>query len=158
MHHFIWKTMLDFCRHYPVTCLRIPYEELRAHWRSGGTRFNLDTLATLLFRLYGRQHRRRLPSHFFTCDRVYGHLQTGMMNSEYLLRLADRLTGTTSEIYSHPGSTHARSLTTPNGSVTDVELAALLDPTVRAAFSRPDITLGTYASVAAVSSALQTSQ
>lgn len=150
LHPFIWETMLDCCRQFNVTRLRLPREEIRAHWRSGGTKFDLNTLATLIFRLLARRHRRRLPPHFFTCDRVYGHLQTGNMNADYLLRLADRLTGTTNEIYFHPGSPHARPLSPQTNGIADVESAALRDPAVRAAFSRPDITLGTYAGVADV--------
>lgn len=154
MNAFVWDTLLDLCQQYGVSRLRLPREELRAHWRSGGVKPDLNVVASLIFRLLERRHRRRIPSQFFVCDRVYGHLQTGCMTAEYVIRLLQRLTGNTNEIYFHPGSPHARHLSGPFAGIEDVELAALLDPEVRERIATPEFCAVTYAEAEKMSGTL----
>ena len=157
MHPIVWDTFLDLCDAYGVHRLRIPHEELRAHFGGGnGDGPNLNTVATLFLRAMRRRNLRVLRARgtlggkpVFLCERVYGQLQTGNMNTVYTLRLLDRLHTSTSEIYFHPGTPHARALPAAqqiNG-ICDVELQALLDPAVRARIEALEIQTGTYAQI-----------
>ena len=111
-----WDAMLDLCDAYGVHRLRVPHEELRPHLRHGG-RPDLNTVATLALRAVRRRNLRVLKERrtlggkpVFTCERVYGQLQTGSMNTDYTRGLLDRLHVPTNEIYFHPGTSHARQL------------------------------------------------
>jgi predicted glycoside hydrolase/deacetylase ChbG (UPF0249 family) len=152
----VWDRMLEMCDRHGIHRVRIPNEELRAHFRTGGDGFNLNTVATLLLRVMRRRCLRTLRQRrvqgkpaIFCCDRVYGQLQTGDMNPNYLLRLLPRLTGQTNEVYFHPGASHARSLPADQHSdgVVDVEMKALLAPEVRALLDRLDLCPGRYEDV-----------
>lgn len=153
-----WDALLDLCDAYGVHRVRVPREELRAHLRVKGARPDLNTVATLALRAVCRRNLRVLKERrtlggkpIFTCERVYGQLQTGNMNTEYTLGLLARLTARTNEIYFHPGTTHAHAL--PAGEqrdgIRDVELRALLDPAVRNKIEALGLRPGTYAQVEA---------
>ncbi len=153
MHPVVWDTVLDLCDRYGVHRLRLPYEELRGHFRAGGDGFSLNTVASLFLRLQRRRSLRLIRARktlggrpIFTCDRVYGQLQTGNMTAAYTRALLPRLTGATNEIYYHPGAPHARLLPPDQqrDGVRDVELHALLDPEVRAELDRLEIRRGCY--------------
>ena len=178
MHPIVWDTFLDLCDAYGVHRLRIPHEELRAHFGNTekkkrrkeekensfgkdssflkGDGPNLNTVATLFLRAMRRRNLRVLRARgtlggkpVFLCERVYGQLQTGNMNTAYTLRLLDRVHASTSEIYFHPGTPHARALPAAqqiNG-ICDVELQTLLAPAVRARIEALGIQTGTYAQI-----------
>lgn len=158
----VWDALLELCDAYGVHRLRIPHEELRAHFRSCGAAAgrgqgpDLNTAALFVFRLLARRNRRALQarrtlggSPVFVCERVYGHLQSGNMGSAYLLRLLDRLRGRTNEIYFHPGSDRTRALAAAEHrcGIGDVDLQTLLDPRVRARLEVRNLFTGTYAEV-----------
>jgi len=152
----VWDIVLELCDRYGIHRVRIPHEELRAHFRSGGDRFNINTVATLLLRLMRRRCLRTLRERqrqgkpaFFYCDRVYGQLQSGNMNRSYLLRLLPRLQGVANEIYFHPGAPHARPLVDvrPQTDIHDVELQALLAPDMHDVLDRMNICPGRYEDV-----------
>jgi len=154
LHPAVWDIFLSLCIKYGVRRIRLPYEEISAHRRDGGDRAPINVFAALVFHALRRRALRSLrrseaagaPA-FFTCDRVYGLLQTGQMDRRYTLRLIERLSGNTNEIYFHPASPHARPLpeTERTDTVRDVELAALLDPALRAQIAAQGLCLHTYA-------------
>jgi hopanoid biosynthesis associated protein HpnK len=153
MHPVVWDNLLELCDHYGVRRLRIPHEELRAHFRNGGDGFSLNTVATLFLRVQRRRCLRTLRQRaaqnkpaLFHCERVYGQLQTGNMHTDYLLKLLPRLKGRTNEVYFHPGAPHARRLpgAQQHDGIYDVELQALLASEVRALTERLDLKLGRY--------------
>ncbi len=153
-----WDALLDLCDAYGVHRIRVPHEELRAHLRGRGARPDLNTVATLALRAVRRRNLRVLKERrtlggrpIFTCERVYGQLQTGNMNTSYTLGLLDRLTARTNEIYFHPGTAHAHALplAEQRDGIRDVELRALLDPTVRAKVEALGLRIGTYEQVEA---------
>jgi hypothetical protein len=151
----VWDALLALCRRHGVHRVRLPREPIRAHLRAGGDGVNINTVASVIFRLLRRRNLRRLRAEervrFFVCDQVYGLLQTGNVHADYLLGLLDRLEGVTNELYLHPGAEHARLL--PPGErrdgIEDVELNALLHPAVRERLQRGDLCLGNYAQVEA---------
>ncbi len=153
MHPFVWDTLLDLCDEYGVHRLRIPCEPLQPHLREGGDGPNLNSAASLALQVMRRRNLRKLKERRtlggrtpFLCERVYGQLQTGNMNAEYLSKLIKRVEPGISEIYFHPGSPHARKL--PQASQTtgvqDVEMAALIDPRMKACLASENIQIGRY--------------
>jgi chitin disaccharide deacetylase len=153
LHPVVWDNLLELCDQHGIHRLRIPLEELRAHFRAGGDGFSLNTMASLFLRVQRRRCLRTLrqrtlhgKSPIFHCDRVYGQLQTGNMNRDYLLQLLPRLTGQTVEVYFHPGAPHARLLPQmqQRDDVRDVELQALLAPEIRSLIERLNLCLARY--------------
>ncbi len=154
LHPFVWDTLLDLCDQFGVHRLRIPHEDVCAHFRAGGDGPNINTIATLFLRAQRRRCLRTLAERktlagkpVFLCDRVYGTMQSANINELYLLALLDRLRGRTIEIYSHPGTEYAVKLPanqqTPD--VRDAELYGLLSSEVHAKIARLDLTGGRYA-------------
>ncbi len=151
----VWDAVLENCVRYRIFRLRVPHEEIRSHLQTvPGAKLNLDTAASLIFRVLAKRNLRRLRSveekegvRFFLCDRVYGHLQTGSLTALYTQGLLGRLGGKVNEIYFHPGAPHARLLpgAEQTASVRDVELDALLSPEVKTRLQTLDIQRGTYA-------------
>ena len=150
MHPFLWDKMLELCVQYDFSCVRVPREELRAHFRSGRRAITLDTVEAIFFRVLAQRNLKKLYAHgFFVCDRVYGMLQTGKMTANYTLALLERLKGHTNEIYFHPGSDYAAKLPKDqqNNGMDDVEYAALLDPRLKDKLREFNIARGTYAEI-----------
>lgn len=142
MHPVIWDAAIRQCEVHGVRCIRIVNEE-PAPGTPPGRR-----VETLFFRALRKRCLRTLIGRGFTIvDRVYGHLQTGNMNSEYTAALLSRLGGQTNEIYFHPGRRHARLLMVGSQGM-DVELDALLSPLVREAIQRNGLELTTYPDLA----------
>jgi hopanoid biosynthesis associated protein HpnK len=158
LHPALWDTFLDLCDRYGVHRLRLPREEFRAHFHAGGDGPNENTSGMLVLRLLYRRSLRALRRRrtlggrpIFFCERVYGQLQSGNMNTDYTLDLLGRLRGATNEIFFHPGSDYAMPLplAEQRADLRDVELAALLDPAVRSRIAALGLCLGNYARVEA---------
>ncbi|CCW35518.1 hopanoid biosynthesis associated protein HpnK [Chthonomonas calidirosea] len=155
LHPAVLDPFLALCRAYNIYRIRLPFEEFFAHWRNGGDHVNLNIGAALFLRLLRRRALRilhavladndRQPS-FFYCDRVYGQLQSGNMHLNYVVKLLQRLEGATNEIYFHPGTDYAKKLPKElqPPSVEDVELHALLHPSVRTQIAVLELQTGTY--------------
>jgi hopanoid biosynthesis associated protein HpnK len=142
MHPVVWDSVLTQCETHRVRRVRIPNEEFRpaSPERVIGRRFEW-----LCFRALRRRCLRKLTGRgFFVPERVYGHLETGRMSARYLTGLLPRLGGQTNEIYLHPGTPHAQPM--PDGSPEmDVELDALLHPSVVIALEQHQLLKMTYA-------------
>ena len=95
--------------------------------------------------LHARRDREGKP--FFVCDQVYGSYQTGNMTTDYTLRILEQMQSPHNELYFHPGAPHARLLPPDqhHDAIEDVELAALLSPTVRTRIESLGLQLSTYA-------------
>jgi hopanoid biosynthesis associated protein HpnK len=162
MHPTVFRHMLSLCDRYGVNRLRVPRESLRAHLRGGGDGLTPVAIGALILQLLCRLnlralHRRRLlgGKPVFVCDHVYGDFQSSNMHTDYTLKLLDRLEGRVCEAYFHPGSEYARKLpeSERTDAVRDVELKALLDPQFRGKVEQLGLTLATYTSAEAESTA-----
>lgn len=142
MHPVVWDCVLTQCEAYRVRRIRILNEEFSpvSPGRAIGRRFEW-----LCFRALRRRCLRKLNGRgFFVPERVYGHLETGRISARYLTELLPRLGGQTNEIYLHPGTPHAQPM--PGGSPEmDVELDALLHPSVALALEQYQVKKMTYA-------------
>jgi hopanoid biosynthesis associated protein HpnK len=154
LHPVVWANFLDLCDRYGVHRLRLPREALGPHRRIGGDTPPLNTVATLFLQVLSRRCLRLLQTRrthegkpFFVCDQVYGTYQTGHMTTDYTLRVLEQMRSPHNELYFHPGAPHARLLPPDqrHDGIEDVELAALLAPTVRERLEALGLQLCTYA-------------
>ena len=154
LHPVVWTHFLDLCDQYGVRRIRLPRESLRSHLRVHGQTPAFNTLASLVLQFLSRRclrllqaRRNRTTDPFFVCDQVYGNFQTGNMTADYTLRILEQMHSPCSELYLHPGAPHARLLPLDqrHDGIEDVELAALLDPAVRARVESLSLRLATYA-------------
>jgi chitin disaccharide deacetylase len=141
LHPVIWDNLVRQCVAHDVRRIRIPYEEFRPASANGRTGKRIEWL---FFRALRRRCLRSLTGKDFTvAERVYGHLETGRMSSDYVVNLLGRLGGRTNEIYFHPGTPHAKRL--PGGPPgMDVDFDALLSPKVRARLNELGLRLTNY--------------
>lgn len=151
LHPFVWETFVSLCDRYGVHRIRLPHEEFRAHFMTGGAGPSVNTAAYAAIAILRRRRLQDLAvraaegkPHFTACDRSYGTLQSGQVGAAYLRRLIGRLCGTTNEVFLHPGTDYATRLRQGRAGVVDVEMDALLDSGVREALDRAGICLSTY--------------
>lgn len=146
VHPVVWDAVIRQCEAHGIRRIRIPFEEWRPFSRE---RLAARRVEWLFFRALRRRCLRALAGRGYTVmDRVYGHLESGRMSSDYLLGLLPRLGGETNEVYFHPGTPHvcpARPL--PDDPESDVELRALLDPRVKDLIQSLDLCLTTFANI-----------
>jgi chitin disaccharide deacetylase len=154
MHPTVFAHLLRLCDKYGVHRMRVPRESLVSHLRGGGDGLTPVAIGALVLQLLCRRNLRILRQRgslggkpIFVCDAVYGDFQSSNMTAAYTLRLLDRLQGTVTEIYFHPGTDYARRLPAPQqtDAVRDVELAALLNADVKARAASLGLRLTTYA-------------
>lgn len=145
MHPVVWDAVIRQCEAHGVRNIRIPHEEWAPFSSEGLMRRRIEWA---FFRALRRRCLRTLAGRgFTTMDRVYGHLESGRMSRAYLLDLLPRLGGQTNEVYFHPGTPHALPLA--DDPSIDVELHALLDPSVRERIDSLGLCLTTFAGAAA---------
>lgn len=126
LHPLILELVLEIGSEFGVTAIRIPREPFwysRAAGGAAGAAFLTPWLALM---------RTRLRARGVTCnDHVFGLSATGRLDSQQVLEILARLPPGVSEIYLHP-------------TVDNNELAALLDPEVRAAVGASHAVCGGY--------------
>jgi hypothetical protein len=94
----------------------------------------------IVFNLLGRSCERKLQGRGFAQpQKVYGLLQTGDMNEEYLLGLLERMEGGDIEIYAHPLAFDADDLEKRENPGGTRELQALISPRVREALKQFEV-------------------
>jgi chitin disaccharide deacetylase len=126
LHPLILELVLEIGSEFGVTAVRIPREPFwysRLAGGAAGAAFLRPWLALM---------RTRLRARGITCnDHVFGLSATGRLDSQQVIEVLNRLPPGVSEIYLHP-------------SVDNNELAALLDPEVRAAVDASLAVCGGY--------------
>ena len=140
MHPVVWDAMITNCEEYDIKRLRIPHEERLPTMKP---QYKTQKMERRIFELLRKRRLRSLANKgFIVPERVYGHLQSGNMNEEYLLSLLERISGQTNEIYLHPGTPHAQKM--PGRKGLDVELHALLSDNVKEKIEDLSINACTY--------------
>ena len=119
----------------PIPC-RLPREPFLLHVRTGHPgRWAYRLSHALIFGLLTAWARPKLRRHRIPhTDRLFGLLETGRIDIDYLLRLLTQLPEGTAELYTHPDENHA-----PH------EVEALTNPQVRSQIQAAGIKLIRYA-------------
>jgi len=148
MHPVVFDELVRLCEEFNVRRLRVVRSETSVHFQI--TRRNWPGKLVLggIFGLLGRACARRLANRgFVTPQMVYGLLQTGDLNEDYLLELLARIDQASAEVYLHPLAADAdeeERRDNPGG--TD-ELGALLSLRVRRTIETRGFRLATYATL-----------
>ena len=102
----------------------------------------------VVFNLLGRWCEKRLAGRGFAQPRkVYGLLQTGDLNEQYLLGLLERMQAASTEIYAHPLALDADQAAKQQNPGGGRELQAMLSSRVGQAIEKAGFRLATYESL-----------
>ena len=143
-HPVVFKLAMKLGRQFKVQRMRVPQEELGLALRFSAEHFFRKTLHALFFRcLSGHMKRRLREKQFLFSDRVYGTLQTGELNLQYLLFLLKNLNSESNEIHCHPAIFQTTSLNVRQ-QCQAAEFEALTDPKVREFLNTSIIQLTNY--------------
>jgi chitin disaccharide deacetylase len=142
-HPVIFDELLKLCTEFGVERVRVVKGEIRVSLRLDRRHLPIKLIWGTVFNLLGSWCAKRLHARGFApSPKVYGLLQTGDMNEDYLLGLLTRMDVTSSEIYAHPlaaDADKAELQANPGGAR---ELQALLSPRVREAIEQAGFNLG----------------
>ncbi len=143
MHPVIFDELIKLCEEYNVRRVRIVKGEMHLSLRLDRTSLPLKLVWGTVFNLLARHCEKKLRGRGFVVpEKVYGLLQTGNMNEDYLLGLIPQMPRLTTEIYAHPILPEAEEAkANPRGAS---ELQALLSPRVHAAIRSAGFELSTY--------------
>lgn len=144
-HPVILGILTELAEEFEIKVMRLPSEELRFTLKLDKSDFATKLVRSFVFaglRLYGEGLLRSKGIYF--CDRVYGLLQSGRMNEDYLQGLLPQIQDNIVEIYSHPAFAFPdEPLNSPLGAG-EVELAACLSDLVRELIVKNNFQLTNY--------------
>jgi predicted glycoside hydrolase/deacetylase ChbG (UPF0249 family) len=151
-HPVIFDELIRLCEEFGVRRVRVVKGEIRLSLKLDRKNLPAKLILGTVYNLLGRWCERRLRGRgFVTPQKVYGLLQTGDVNEDYLLGLIEligrpgsRFDVASGEIYSHPlafdaGETAKRE--NPGG---ERELKALISSRVRSALETSGLRPATY--------------
>jgi hopanoid biosynthesis associated protein HpnK len=148
MHPSVFGLVVQLAEQFGATGLRVPHDNLLLSW-GYERRAALSKLGwTLAFAGLRRAARSRLRrTSLLVADRVYGVLQSGHMDEDYVLRLLYHLVGRRrcirmAELYFHPALASLGEDLGPNPG----DLTTLLSPRLRAFLIENGFRLTTYPS------------
>jgi len=129
-HPVVFRAALKLGELYGVNRMRVPEEELGLALRFKREHIVKKTIHWFVFSWLARTMKKQLRAKKFSfAGRVYGTLQTGRLNAEYLLYLLHHLRAESNEIHCHPALYNTASLSLSERSHL-AEYEALTDPRV----------------------------
>jgi hopanoid biosynthesis associated protein HpnK len=144
-HPVVLGILTELAEEFKIKVIRLPSEELRFTLKLDKSNLATKLLWSFVFtglRRYGEKLLKSQGIHF--CDRVYGLLQSGHMNEEYLQGLLPQIKDRVIEIYSHPAVAFPNEpLNGPLGAG-QVELAAWLSDSVKELLVKNNFKLTNY--------------
>ena len=148
-HPVIFKELIRLCEEFGVKRLRVVKGEVRLSLRLNRRQWLPRLVVGNVFNLLGGWCERQLRGRgFVQPQRVYGLLQTGAVDEEYLLNLLPQLPPTAAEIYAHPLAADADAAALRENPGGPGELLAFTSPRVRAAIEQAGFRLTTYQGIA----------
>lgn len=148
-HPVVFTELINLCEEFGVKRVRVVKGEMRLSLRLDRRNLPLKLVWGTVFNLLGNWCERRLRGRgFVQPQQVYGLLQSGELNEDYLLGLIPRMPHVATEIYAHPldfGADEAAQRENPGGAR---ELRALTSARVRAAIEHAGFKLATYQTIA----------
>lgn len=144
-HPVVFDKLINLCEEFGVRRVRVVKGEMRLSLKLDRKNLPIKLVWGTVFNLLGRWCEKRLEGRGFTRpQKVYGLLQSGDMNEEYLVGLLERIDATSCEIYSHPLAFDANETSKRENPGGALELQALTSPRVRAAIEKAGFRLATY--------------
>jgi hopanoid biosynthesis associated protein HpnK len=150
-HPVIFDELIKLCEEFDVRRVRVVKGEVRLSLRLDRKNLPGKLILGTVYNLLGRSAQRRLRGRGFARpQKVYGLLQSGDMNEDYLLDLIrligrpDQFDAASGEIYAHPlafDADEAAKRENPGG---ERELKALISASVRSAIETAGFRPATY--------------
>jgi hypothetical protein len=143
VHPTVLDTIIRVGRDYGMKAMRVPFEPLGPSWRAarqGSLKRAGNSVGLAPVMGYCRLRLRAAGVAFN--DYVFGLSDTGRMTRERVLALLHELPDGVTEMYFHPASRRAPGM--PAYAHPEAELAALLDPAIKAYIADASITLSSY--------------
>jgi hopanoid biosynthesis associated protein HpnK len=145
MHPTIFGELIELCEEFDVKRVRIAKGEMRLSLKLDRKNLPIKLVWGVVFNLLGRWCEKKLEGRGFVApQKVYGLLQTGDMNEDYLLGLLARMEKTSSEIYVHPLAPDADQAAKRENPGGDRELQALTSKRVRQAIEAAGFKISNY--------------
>ena len=147
-HPVVFDELIGLCEEFDVRRVRVVKGEMRLSLKLDRKNLPIKLVWGTVFNLLGHWCERRLRGRGFAQpQKVYGLLQSGEMNEDYLVGLLERIDAASSEIYSHPLAFDADETAKRENPGGALELQALMSPRVRAAIEKAGFRLATYESL-----------
>ncbi len=144
-HPVVFAELINLCEEFDVRRVRVVKGEMRLSLRLDRRHLPIKLVWGTVFNLLGHWCERQLRGRgFVQPQKVYGLLQSGDLNEDYLLGLIPRMARTATEIYAHPLAFDADATARRENPGGARELAALTSVCVRAAVERAGFSLTTY--------------
>jgi hopanoid biosynthesis associated protein HpnK len=153
-HPVVFDELLKLCEEYGVRRVRVVKGEIRSSLKLDRKNLTAKLVLGTVYNLLGRWCERRLRGRgFVQPQKVYGLLQTGDMNEDYLLGLIELLGRTektglfdaaSGEIYAHPLAFDAGEAAKRENPGGERELKALTSARVRSAIEASGFRPATY--------------
>jgi hypothetical protein len=150
----VFDELLKLCEEYGVRRVRVVKGEIRSSLKLDRKNLTAKLVLGTVYNLLGRWCERRLRGRgFVQPQKVYGLLQTGDMNEDYLLGLIELLGRTektglfdaaSGEIYAHPLAFDAGEAAKRENPGGERELKALTSARVRSAIEASGFRPATY--------------
>ncbi len=142
MHPVIFDELIALCEEFQVKRLRVVKGEMRVSLRLDRSQLPIKLVNGIVFNLLARRCEKKLRGRGVVVpEKVYGLLQTGNLNEEYLLGLIPEMARTSCEIYAHPLAPDAEEWNQKENPRGAIELQALLSPRVHDAITAAGFTL-----------------
>lgn len=147
-HPVIFDELIKLCEEFGVRRVRVVKGEMRLSLSLDRRHLPIKLVWGAVFNLLGRWCENRLKGRGFAQPRkVYGLLQTGDLNEQYLLGLLERMQAASTEIYAHPLALDADQAAKQQNPGGGRELQAMLSSRVRQAIEEAGFRLATYESL-----------
>jgi predicted glycoside hydrolase/deacetylase ChbG (UPF0249 family) len=145
MHPVIFDALIELCEEFGVKSLRIVKGEVRLSLKLDRKRLPIKIVSGVVFNMLGRRCATKLKGRrFVQPQKVFGLLQTGGINEDYLLNLLKKMGNASSEIYAHPLAFDAGEGAKRENPGGPRELQALLSARVQEAIETAGFRLATY--------------
>ncbi len=144
-HPVVFEELIKLCEEFNVRRVRIVKGEMRLSLSLDRRHLPIKLVWGVVFNLLGRWCEKRLAGRGFVRPRkVYGLLQTGDLNEQYLLGLLERINASDTEIYAHPLALDADEAAKQQNPGGGRELQAMLSSRVQQAVKAAGFKLATY--------------
>jgi hopanoid biosynthesis associated protein HpnK len=141
MHPTVLTLLLPLAVQYGARGIRFPRDELWLGLSYNHYHAGIKFVWAIAFGFLTRRGLGRLASYgLATSRRVYGLMQSGHMDEAYVLKVLDRLSVPTAELYFHPDTAPRHQALGPNPG----DLATLLSPSVAHLIDKRGLRLTAY--------------
>jgi len=141
LHPVVLRLLLPLAERYGARGLRLPRDDLRLALSYDRRRAGIKILWAVIFGPLCRWAQKQLQGHsLLTTHRVYGLMQSGKMETGYVVKVLRQLDVPTAELYFHPTTGPRQEAFGPNPS----DLATLLSPAVREVIRERGLRLTNY--------------